>query len=257
MQANTRSADLQRFVKPAQGKAQIPQKIDDRRAATRHSAQNEIVRHFTPGKIPTNMREAHVEKMNRALDVLGALVGLTLSAPLMLVIIPLIMIGSKGPAFFVQVRVGRGGKLFRMYKLRTMVRDAQKQQASLLSLNEQSGPAFKIKNDPRVTRLGRILRKFSIDEMPQFWNVLKGDMSLVGPRPSLPREVKSYQRWHLQRLTVKPGMTGLWQVSGRNRLDFNDWVRLDIRYIKQRSLLFDVKLMLKTFKVVIIKPDGA
>jgi lipopolysaccharide/colanic/teichoic acid biosynthesis glycosyltransferase len=138
-----------------------------------------------------------------------------------------------------------------------MVTGADRQQSQLQKYNEISGPAFKMRHDPRITPVGRVLRKFSIDEVPQFLNVLRGDMSLVGPRPPLPREVKKYQRWHLQRLMVKPGLTGLWQVSGRNRLNFDEWVRLDIRYIRQRSLWLDLKIMLKTFKVVFIRPDGA
>lgn len=229
----------------------------ERRRGARNESEHQIVRHFTPGRIPMLIRQPAIERTNRIIDIVGALVGLLFAAPLLLACIAVIKATSRGPAFFVQIRVGRGGKLFRMYKLRTMVQDAQRQQKNLMALNEQEGPAFKIKNDPRVTRFGRFLRKFSIDEIPQFLNVLKGEMSLVGPRPPLPREVKSYQRWHLQRLTVKPGLTGLWQVSGRNRLNFDEWVRLDIRYIKQRSLIFDLKLMIRTIKVVLFKPDGA
>jgi lipopolysaccharide/colanic/teichoic acid biosynthesis glycosyltransferase len=120
-----------------------------------------------------------------------------------------------------------------------------------------SGPVFKIRRDPRITWIGHYLRKFSVDEMPQFWNVLKGDMTLVGPRPPLPREVKRYKRWQLQRLMVKPGLTCLWQVSGRNNIGFEDWVRLDIRYIRTRSLWLDMKIILQTFKVIFIRPDGA
>lgn len=228
----------------------------ERRSHVRGAMQVKLVRHFSPGRIPVLLRQANTEKMYRLLDILGALLGLLLFAPLLLSSMLLIKLTSKGPVFFTQIRVGRAGKLFRMYKLRTMVSGAEKLQASLMPLNEQKGAAFKIKDDPRVTRLGKWLRRFSIDEMPQFLNVLKGDMSLVGPRPPLPREVKSYKRWQLQRLMVKPGLTGLWQISGRNRLDFDEWVRLDIRYIKQRNLLLDITIMLRTFEVLFIKPDG-
>lgn len=257
MQAKTQKAAFSQFGSSARGQATVKYHPGERRRAVRNVAEDQLVRHFTPGRIPTIIRQPAIERTNRIIDVVGALVGILLSAPLLLLSVLAIKLTSRGPAFFVQIRVGRGGKLFRMYKLRTMVQNAQSQQKELMKKNEQDGPAFKMKNDPRVTRLGRFLRKFSIDEIPQFLNVLKGEMSLVGPRPPLPREVKSYQKWHLQRLMVKPGLTGLWQVSGRNRINFDEWVRLDIRYIKQRSLLYDIKIMFKTIKVVLIKPDGA
>ncbi|MBC7660120.1 MAG: sugar transferase [Chitinophagaceae bacterium] len=194
--------------------------------------------------------------MHRVLDILGAALGLILFAPFLLPSMLAIKLTSKGPIFYSQIRVGRGGKLFRMYKLRTMVTNADKLLKSLENLNEQSGSAFKMKNDPRVTAVGKWLRRYSLDEVPQFLNVIRGEMSLVGPRPPLPREVKSYKRWQLQRLMVKPGLTGLWQISGRNRLEFDEWVRLDIRYIKQRTLSFDIAIMFKTFRVILLKPDG-
>jgi lipopolysaccharide/colanic/teichoic acid biosynthesis glycosyltransferase len=229
----------------------------DRRRRQRHATDEDVVRRFTPGRIPTVIRTLGSERFARLVDILGACTGLLLFAPALLLAILAIRLTSPGPTFYAQIRVGIGGRLFKMYKLRTMVTGADRQQSQLQKYNEISGPAFKMRHDPRITPVGRVLRKFSIDEVPQFLNVLRGDMSLVGPRPPLPREVKKYQRWHLQRLMVKPGLTGLWQVSGRNRLNFDEWVRLDIRYIRQRSLWLDLKIMLKTFKVVFIRPDGA
>lgn len=229
----------------------------ERRHGSRIERDEQPVRRFTPGRIPVVRRQPHVEKLTRTLDVVGALVGLILAAPVLLLSMALIKLTSRGPIFFCQIRVGEGGRLFRMYKLRTMVVDAEKQRRALLHRNEMSGPVFKIRRDPRITWVGQYLRKFSIDEMPQFWNVLKGEMSLVGPRPPLPREVKKYKRWQLQRLMVKPGLTCLWQVSGRNTIGFEDWVRLDIRYIRTRSFWVDMKIILQTFKVIFIRPDGA
>ena len=229
---------------------------DERRRGSREQKETEMVGRFTPGLIPTVRRLDKYERMTRLVDILGAVVGLVLFAPALIVAMAAIKLTSRGPVFYSQIRVGEGGRLFRMIKLRTMVTQADKLQGDLQALNEMNGPVFKIKADPRITPVGRILRKFSLDEVPQFLNVLRGDMSLVGPRPPLPKEVKKYQRWQLQRLMVKPGITGLWQVSGRNRLTFDEWVRLDIRYIRQRTVWFDVKIMLQTFKVVFVKPDG-
>ncbi len=233
-----------------------PSKPRTERSGTRQPKDANPVKYFAPGRIPVLMRQAKEEKLQRNLDIGGALVGLLLFSPAMILAMLLIKVTSCGPIFFTQIRVGRGGRLFVLYKLRTMVTNAEQKQKSLEAFNEQEGAAFKIKNDPRVTWVGKWLRRYSLDEVPQFINVLKGEMSLVGPRPPLPREVKLYKRWQLQRLMVKPGLTGLWQVSGRNRLDFDDWVRLDIRYIKQRSLGFDIEIMIRTFKVVFLKPDG-
>lgn len=229
----------------------------ERRGGSRLERDEQPVRRFTPGRIPVLRRQPQVEKLTRTLDVVGALSGLLLAAPILLLSMLLIKLTSEGPIFFCQIRVGEGGRLFRMYKLRTMVVDAERQRRKLLARNEMSGPVFKIRRDPRITWIGQFLRKYSIDEIPQFWNILNGDMSLVGPRPPLPREVKQYKRWQLQRLMVKPGLTCLWQVSGRNRIGFEDWVRLDIRYIRSRSFWVDMKIILQTFKVVFIRPDGA
>ncbi len=241
---------------PSRGETLPVSQPRERRSQGRRQEEDAIVKHFTPGRIPMLLRQAHEERLHRCVDIAGALLGLVLFAPFLALSLLALRCQGSGPLFYTQIRVGAGGKLFRMYKLRTMSLDADRRKAALASCNEMDGPVFKIKNDPRVTPVGRILRKFSLDEVPQFINVLKGDMSLVGPRPPIPSEVKRYQRWHLQRLMVKPGLTGLWQVSGRNRLNFNEWVRLDIRYIRQRSLRLDISIMLRTFRVVFLRPDG-
>jgi len=231
-------------------------KSREERRYSRMDRDEQAVHRFTPGRIPVVRRQPAVERLSRTMDVSVAFIGMILSIPILLLSILLIKLTSKGPAFFCQIRVGEGGRLFRMYKLRTMVIDAERQKSLLLARNEMSGPVFKIRRDPRITWVGQYLRKFSIDEFPQFWNVLIGDMSIVGPRPPLPREVKKYKRWQLQRLMVKPGLTCLWQVSGRNSIGFEDWVRLDIRYIQKRSFWLDCKIILQTFKVVFFRPDG-
>lgn len=187
----------------------------------------------------------------RVIDVMGALIGLLLLSPVLLVISLLIKLtDNKGPIIFKQVRVGKNGKLFYIYKFRSMVSNAEELLDELLDKNETSGAMFKMKNDPRVTRIGHFIRKTSLDELPQLVNVLKGDMSLVGPRPPLPREVEKYTAYDKQRLMVAPGCTGLWQVSGRSNLGFEDMVRLDIKYIKQRTLFYDMKIITKTINLL-------
>jgi lipopolysaccharide/colanic/teichoic acid biosynthesis glycosyltransferase len=153
---------------------------------------------------------------------------------------------SPGPVFFFQERVGFKGKPFRMAKFRSMVVDADDQKTALAELNEADGPIFKIRDDPRLTRVGRVIRRFSLDEIPQFYNVLVGEMSMVGPRPPLAEEVARYQSWHMQRLTVKGGITGLWQVSGRSDLTFDEQCLLDIYYLENWSLALDLRIMLQT-----------
>jgi len=180
----------------------------------------------------------------------GAL--LVLTAPLFAVIALLIKTTSKGPIIFKQVRCGLGGRGFVFYKFRSMVEDAEAARSQLQHLNEMSGPVFKIGKDPRCTPVGRFLRKFSLDELPQLINILKGDMSFVGPRPPLPREVENYQRWQRRRLRMKPGLTCLWQVRGRNEIDFDEWMKLDLQYIDNWSLLLDVKIALKTIPIVLL-----
>ena len=174
-----------------------------------------------------------------------------------------IRIDSKGPIIFKQVRVGLRGRKFVLYKFRSMVINAEDilsetNQANLAEVhmrNEQDGPVFKMKNDPRVTRVGKFLRKTSLDELPQFFNVLKGDMSVVGPRPPIPSEVDKYERWQLRRLSMKPGITCIWQVSGRNNIPFERWMKLDLQYIDSWSLKLDFMIILKTIKTI-FKRDG-
>jgi exopolysaccharide biosynthesis polyprenyl glycosylphosphotransferase len=183
------------------------------------------------------------------LGAAGVLIGLLL--PVWIVIPLLIKKDSPGPILFRQERVGRDGRRFRMFKFRSMVADAENKQAALSHLNEMDGPVFKIKEDPRITRLGHFLRKTSIDELPQLFNVFRGDMSLVGPRPPVPKEVAQYGLWQKKRLSIKPGITCLWQISGRNDVKFDEWVRLDLQYIDHWTLTLDFKILLKTFFVVL------
>ncbi len=187
----------------------------------------------------------------RALDVAGALVGLALAAPVVARAPRAIRLDSPGGAFFRQTRVGRDGRPFGMWKLRTMVAGAETLQESLRDRNQMSGPVFKLEDDPRVTRAGRWLRRYSIDELPQLWNVLRGEMSLVGPRPPLPSEVAAYGARERRRLDVKPGLTCTWQVSGRHRVDFDDWMEMDLDYVENWSLKRDVALICKTVPVVV------
>jgi lipopolysaccharide/colanic/teichoic acid biosynthesis glycosyltransferase len=162
-----------------------------------------------------------------------------------------IKLDSEGPIFYSGMRIGKDGKPFRMYKFRSMVANAEEQKLSLTAQNEADGPIFKIKDDPRLTRVGRVLRRTSLDELPQFYNVVLGQMSMVGPRPPLPEEVKEYKPWHKQRLTVIGGMTGLWQVSGRSDLTFDELCLLDIYYIENWSLALDIRILLQTVPYVL------
>lgn len=193
----------------------------------------------------------------RCIDMAGALFGLILFSFLFLAVAMLIKIEDpKGPVFFKQKRIGKNGEEFYMYKFRSMVTDAEKKLQDLLKYNEVSGAMFKMKDDPRVTKIGKFIRKTSIDELPQLWNVLKGDMSLVGPRPPLPREVEEYTAYDMQRLLVTPGCTGLWQVSGRSNIGFEEMVELDLDYIQKRSVGFDIKIILKTVLVLFGSKDA-
>lgn len=205
---------------------------------------------------PTRVAAHPRSRAKRALDVVAAVILLVLLAPLIGVLALIVMIDSRGGPFFVQTRVGLGGREFRFVKLRTMVRDAEARLGALTALNEAQPPLFKIKSDPRVTRVGAFLRRSSLDELPQLWNVLRGDMSLVGPRPPLPREVATYTPQQLRRLSVIPGMTGLWQVSGRSDLDFERAVALDLVYIDTWSMALDLSLLVKTL-LVVVRPRGA
>ena len=190
--------------------------------------------------------------IKRLMDILGSAIALTVSSPVLLILAVLVKLTSKGPVIYRQVRCGLYGRKFVLYKFRSMCEGAEDVLWEIKHLNEMDGPVFKMRNDPRVTPLGRLLRKSSLDEWPQFWNVLKGDMSLVGPRAPLPEEVKEYTRWQRRRLSVKPGITCLWQVSGRNEIDFQEWMKLDLFYIDHWSLLLDLKILLRTFPVVLL-----
>ncbi|MFE4810527.1 sugar transferase [Peribacillus simplex] len=193
----------------------------------------------------------------RIIDILCSIIGIVLLSPLFLVVAFFIKIeDKKGPVFFKQIRLGKDGREFKMYKFRSMVSKAEELKASLMEQNEVEGPIFKIKNDPRVTKIGKFIRKTSIDELPQLINVLKGEMSLVGPRPPLPDEVKQYSNYERQRLSVTPGLTCYWQVSGRSNIGFNEWVELDLKYINERNLLIDIKLIFKTIEVLFGSKDA-
>jgi lipopolysaccharide/colanic/teichoic acid biosynthesis glycosyltransferase len=214
-------------------------------------------------------RRERAYPLKRALDIVGALVALCLLGLPMLAVAAAVALTSRGPVIFKQVRVGKGGYPFTFYKFRSMVTNSDDSihrayVANLIKKGEGEGPAaagepatYKMQADPRVTPIGRFIRKTSIDELPQLFNVLKGDMSLVGPRPPIPYEAAQYQPWHLRRLmTLKPGMTGIWQVEGRSKVPFNDMVRMDLRYIRECSLALDLKILLKTV-VVVFRGDGA
>jgi exopolysaccharide biosynthesis polyprenyl glycosylphosphotransferase len=190
--------------------------------------------------------------MKRICDVLIASVALWLLAPLFLVTAALIKATSRGPVFFRQARCGLHGKPFEMLKFRSMLAEAEQRRKTLEALNQRSGPVFKLRNDPRVTRVGALLRKYSIDELPQLINVLRGDMSIVGPRPPLPEEVAEYQPWQLRRLSVRPGLTCLWQISSaRHEMSFDEWMYLDLQYVDHWSLLKDMEVILRTIPVVV------
>ena len=187
----------------------------------------------------------------RLIDIVGSLCGIILLSPLFLIVAILIKLEDpKGKVFFAQERNGKYPKTFKMYKFRSMVHNAEDLLKDLMDRNEQTGPVFKINDDPRITKVGKVIRRTSIDELPQLFNVLKGDMSLVGPRPPIPHEVDQYNSYQMQRLAVKPGLTCIWQVSGRNNIGFDEWVEMDIEYIKTRNLWLDIKLIFKTVGVL-------
>lgn len=194
--------------------------------------------------------------VKRGFDILASGVALVLLSPLFGVLTVKIKKEDGGPAFYSQTRIGKNGKPFKMWKFRSMIVNADKMVEQLEEQNEIDGAMFKIKDDPRVTKIGHVIRKYSLDELPQLWNVLKGDMSLVGPRPPLPSEVEEYTDYDKLRLTVTPGCTGLWQVTKRNDADFDEMVELDLEYINKSSLWFDFKILLKTVGVV-IHPNSA
>jgi len=205
-------------------------------------------------RAPNDHLMSHVAKA--VLDRCAAAVGLVLLAPLLLLVTILIRLGSRGPAIFRQERSGRDGRPFSIYKFRTMVVDAEQRLEGLQGRNEGAGPLFKLRDDPRITRLGRILRRTSIDELPQLVNVLRGEMSLVGPRPALPSETSQYSEWVWRRLHVKPGLTGLWQVSGRSALSWEDSIRIDLQYVNNWNLRLDFSILVRTVRAVLAR-DGA
>nr|WP_035147974.1 sugar transferase [Clostridium tetanomorphum] len=188
--------------------------------------------------------------LKRTIDILGSLCGLILLSPIIIITAIAIKLDSEGPVFFSQERVGQNGTIFKMYKFRSMVTNAEEILHQLKDKNEMSGPMFKIKKDPRITKVGHFIRKTSIDELPQLINVLKGEMSLVGPRPNLPREVIKFTDYQKTKLLAKPGLTCYWQVMGRNSIDFEQWMELDVRYVEERSTWVDIKLIFRTVKVL-------
>nr|WP_163192850.1 sugar transferase [Clostridium thermarum] len=188
--------------------------------------------------------------VKRVIDLVLSIIGLVALSPLMILTVIAIKLDSKGPAIFSQDRVGKDGKLFKMYKFRSMVINAEELKDQLLDKNEMSGPMFKMKDDPRITRVGKFIRKTSIDELPQLFNVIIGNMSLVGPRPNLPREVKEFSERHRQKLLAKPGITCYWQVMGRSSIGFEEWMELDLKYIRDRSIWLDIKLIFRTVFVL-------
>jgi exopolysaccharide biosynthesis polyprenyl glycosylphosphotransferase len=190
------------------------------------------------------------------LDASIAALAIVLLSPVLLLVALLVKLTSKGPVIFRQTRCGLGGRKFTLYKFRSMIEDAEESRQQLEHLNLMSGPVFKARDDPRVIPIGRFLRKFSIDELPQLYNILRGDMSFVGPRPPIPQEVNNYERWQRRRLRMKPGLTCLWQVSGRNQIDFDEWMRMDLLYIDNWSLLLDLKIFLKTIPIVLLGKEG-
>lgn len=195
--------------------------------------------------------------LKRLMDIILSSLGLILCSIFFVIIAVIIKLDDfNGPVFFQQKRVGEQGKVFRMYKFRSMHSDAEQRLQEILKYNEIEGPMFKMKDDPRITKVGKFIRQYSIDELPQLYNVLKGDMSLIGPRPALINEVEQYTDHDKKRLTIKPGITGLWQVSGRSLLSFDQMIELDLQYINNVSLNTDVYILLKTIKVV-FKPIGA
>lgn len=248
---NNRTAEAMRQPQVAQSPAQG---FVERRRRQRDALDEAVV--GFPVIVPSEDGNTTFDKLKRILDVTFSAIGLLALLPLFTMVGAAVKLTSPGPIFFAQSRVGRGGRVFKMYKFRSMVSNAEQLKLTLLKNNEQTGPVFKMKHDPRMTPVGRFIRKFSIDELPQLFNVLTGEMSLVGPRPPVPEEVARYRAWQTRRLSITPGLTCIWQVSGRNRIGFEDWMRLDIQYIENRSLGLDLRLLAKTVKVV-VTADGA
>lgn len=209
------------------------------------------------GPIVVRPRKQYLYRfLKRFFDTILSALGLICLSPLFLILAIWIMIDDFGSPFYSQVRIGKNGRRFRMWKLRSMVKNADALKKELLAQNEIEGAMFKMKDDPRITRVGHFIRKYSLDELPQLFNVLKGDMSLIGPRPPLPEEVAQYTDYQKQRLLVTPGCTGLWQVTVRNEADFDEMVDIDLNYIQQRGFMMDLWILVMTVKIM-IKPNGA
>lgn len=218
---------------------------------------------FTTGKeeailgLPLITFESTPDKMwslliKRCLDAIIAAACMIVFAPILLMVALAVRLTSKGPVLFRQKRCSLNGRAFFLYKFRTMVQDAELRLKDLLQQNEMKGPVFKMTNDPRLTKIGKVLRKYSLDELPQLWNVIRGDMSLVGPRPPIPSEVKQYDSWQRRRLSMRPGITCLWQANGRNKItDFNEWMKLDLQYIDNWSIWLDFQILFKTIPSVL------
>lgn len=249
---------------------QPPSSNSQNRTSDRRAEINDLVPHFLNGVNDELKREKQqqvvqtrpmeqllarpVPLWKRSLDIVGAVTAIILLSPLMLLALILIKISEpKGTILFCQQRAGLGGKPFKIFKFRTMISDAEKMKEALRKLSEQDGPAFKMKNDPRVTRVGQFLRKTSIDELPQLFNVLKGDMTLVGPRPLPLKEADACQQWQRRRLDVTPGLTCIWQVRGRSTVSFAEWVRMDVTYIRRRTFFQDIRLLLATIPAVLLR----
>jgi lipopolysaccharide/colanic/teichoic acid biosynthesis glycosyltransferase len=218
---------------------------------SRNGALHPIPQADTRFQSPIPVKSVSYAAAKRILDIILSAFGLVVFSPILLIVALLVRFTSRGEVIFKQTRVGEGGRLFTCYKFRSMHVDAEKHKSKLEHLNEASGPVFKIKNDPRVTFVGKYIRKLSLDELPQLWNVLCGDMSMVGPRPPVPREVACYSDRDLGRLSVKPGLTCLWQVNGRSNVSFEHWVELDLLYIDTMTFWGDVKLIVKTIPAVL------
>lgn len=217
----------------------------DESAAIESTVKNAVVQ----GALSYNVSLTYLA-FKRLFDITVSLLSLILLLPVFIVIFAVIKLDSQGPAIFVQKRCGFKGKIFKMYKFRSMIMNAEQLQNGLDHLNAAGERMFKVKNDPRVTRVGRFIRRTSLDELPQLFNVLKGDMSIVGPRPPIVSEVDSYDKWHYLRMSVRPGMTGLWQVKCRNRAGFDEMVRLDMKYIRERSFWLDLRIIIGTIPLV-------
>ena len=210
-----------------------------------------IAKAVSHGGIRVCMNGAAYRVVKRLMDITASAAALILLAPLIAVIAAAIKLGSPGPVLFSQIRLGCNGRPFRFVKFRSMTVGADDLRDELAALNEVSGPVFKMRADPRITRVGRFLRRTSLDELPQLWHVLRGEMSLVGPRPPIPEEVQNYEPWQRERLAVTPGLTCIWQVSGRSDIPFERWVQMDIEYVRTRTLWLDLKILFKTLPAVL------